>query len=56
MFMKMEYYLARNDQKKTHLLALLKTYARDKNVENLAHSTALLLNNPMERKLLKEIR
>jgi len=55
-FVKMEYYLAQDDQKKAHLLALLKTYARDKNVENLAHSVALLLNNPMERKLLKEIR
>ena len=54
--MKMEYYLARNDQKKARLLTLLKTYARDKNVENLAHSVALLLNNPMEKKLLTEIR
>lgn len=54
--MKMEYYLARNDQKKARLLALLKTYAKDKNVENLAQSVALLLNNPMEKKLLTEIR
>lgn len=56
MSLKMEYYLARNDQKKTHLLALLNAYAKDKNVENLAHSVALLLNKPMEKKLLKEIR
>lgn len=55
-FLKMEYYLARNNQKKACLLASLKTYAKDKNVENLAHSVGLLLNNPMERKLLKEIR
>ena len=52
----MEYYLVRNDQKKARLLALLKTYAKDRNVENLAHSVALLLNNPMEKKLLKGIR
>lgn len=54
--MKMEYYLAWNGHKKARLLTLLKTYARDKNVENLAHSVALLLTNPMEKKLLKEIR
>lgn len=56
MLMKMEYYLAGNDRKKARLLGMLKTYAKDRNVENLAHSVALLLNNPMEKKLLKEIR
>jgi len=45
-----------NRQKKTSLLALLKTYSKDKNVENLAHSLELLLINPMEKRLLKQIR
>ncbi|XP_065898644.1 delphilin-like isoform X3 [Dysidea avara] len=52
----MEYYLAHNRQKKTRLLALLKAYSKDKNVENLAHSLELVLINPMEKKLLKQIR
>lgn len=53
---KMNYYLAGNEEKKKMLIKALNQFARDRSVEVLAQSLKGILQLPVERKLLKEIR
>ena len=55
-FYKMNYYLAGQESKKKILIKALNQYARDRSVEDLAQSLKGILQMPVERRLLKEIR
>ncbi|XP_006817000.1 delphilin-like [Saccoglossus kowalevskii] len=55
-FQKVDEVLYGDPAKKDALLALLKQYARDKNVEHLAKTLTVLLNTPTQKQLLQEIR
>ena len=53
---KMNYYLAGHETKKKMLIKALNQYARDRSVEELGQSLKGILQLPVERKLLREIR
>ena len=50
------YYLLDDAVKKTHLLTLLRLYARDRGVDSLADSLDVLLDGPIERRLIPCVR
>lgn len=50
------YYLLNDNVKKTHLWTLLRLYARDRNVDSLASSLGVLLEGPIERRLIPAVR
>lgn len=52
----MNYYLAGQESKKKILIKALNQYARDRSLEDLAQSLKGILQMPVERKLLKDIR
>lgn len=45
-----------DDQKKTHLLTLLRLYSKDRDIDSLGHSLDVLLDTPIQRRLLPHIR
>ena len=45
-----------DDTKKSHLLTLLRLYARDRDINTLGSSLDVLLETPIERRLLADIR
>ena len=51
-----KYYLLDDASKKSHLQTLLRLYARDRSVDSLASSLDVLLEGPIERRLLPYIR
>ena len=50
------YYLIGDATKKTHLLMLLRLYVRNRAVDSLASSLDILLEGPIERRLIPYIR
>ena len=52
----MDYYLMKDSIKKMHLLTLLRLYSRDRDINSLSSSLNILLDSPIERRLLADIR
>jgi len=52
----MNYFLPRDNYKKAQLIKALNRYARDRSIDQLATSLLEVLQTPVERKLLKQIR
>lgn len=52
----MSYYLLNDSLKKTHILTLLRLYSKDSDINSLASSLNILLDSPIERRLLADIR
>ncbi len=50
------YFLIHDETKRSHLLTLLRLYAKDRNVYTLGTSLNILLETPIERRLLPDIR
>lgn len=45
-----------DSMKKTHLLTLLRLYSRDRDINSLSSSLNIILDSPIERRLLADIR
>ncbi len=56
MIVQVNYFLMHDETKRPHLLTLLQLYARDKNIDSLGASLNILLETPIERRLLPDIR
>lgn len=54
--LQINYYLMSDPMKKTHLLTLLRLYSKDKDINSLGASLNILLDTPIERRLLTDIR
>ena len=52
----MNYYLVGEGEKKAQLLTLLRVYAVARDVESLASSLDLLLEGPIQRRLVPAVR
>ena len=52
----MNYYLVEEGEKKAQLLTLLRVYAVARDVESLASSLNLLLEGPIQRRLVPAVR
>eukprot|EP00795_Rhopilema_esculentum_P009303 gene9303-17001_t len=55
-FKQMSYYLTGEEHKKTLLIALMKRYAKDRDIERFSRLVSCLLTNEVQRRLLKPIR
>ncbi len=45
-----------DDQKKTHLHTILRLYSKDRDIDSLGHSLDVILDPPIQRRLLSHIR
>ena len=52
----MNYYLAGQESKKVQLVKVLNQYARDRSVDQLGQNLNMILQTPVQRRLLREIR
>ncbi len=55
-FLQMNYYLTGEEHKKTLLVALLKRYARDRDIERFSRLVSSLLTSDVQRRLLQPVR
>lgn len=56
LILQMNYSLTGEEHKKTLLLALLKRYARDRDIERFSRLVSSLLTSDVQRRLLKPVR
>lgn len=50
------YFLQHDEQKKLQLLTILKVYNRNRDLDSLCESIDILLDTPIERRLIRDIR